>query len=123
MKTQTSVMTWIGWSVSALCILFLIADFGMKILNTKTSIDASTQLGWPAERVQTIGFICMICTILYVIPQTSIFGAIALSAYLGGATAVMMRSNTPYFFPIAFGIALWVGLLVRDDKARQLFKL
>ncbi|MEO8473254.1 MAG: DoxX family protein [Chryseolinea sp.] len=120
MKTPNTVMAWVGWSVSVLCILFLIVDFGMKILKTKISVDASVQLGWPADLVQTIGIICMVCTILYAIPQTSVIGAIALSAYLGGAVAIMMRSNTPYIFPIILGIMLWVGLVLRSGNVRTL---
>lgn len=117
---QATTIVWIGRIISILCILFLVVDAGMKIVKAKTSIEATVQLGWPVDLMQAIGIICLLCTLLYAIPKTAVIGAIALSTYLGGAVAIMVRSNTAYWFPILFGIFVWVGLLLRNEAVRKL---
>jgi hypothetical protein len=125
-QSQSKKMVWTGRIISGICILFLIVDAVMKLLNTKVSIEGSAQIGWPEDKVVSIGFMLLICTILYVIPGTAILGAILLTAYLGGATAIMLRAGNPghpYFFPVFFGILVWLGLFLRDSKLREMIPL
>jgi hypothetical protein len=66
------------------------------------------------------------CTALYVIPRTSTIGAILLTGYLGGATASQVRVGKPLFdtlFPVIFGVLIWGGLFVRDERLRALVPL
>src|SRR6478609_10535169 len=98
METTTSnskAARWTGHIISILVILFMVVDAGMKIVKAKPSMEGSIQLGWPAEYVQVIGILLMIFTVLYAIPRTAAWGALLMTAYLGGATAIMLRSNTP----------------------------
>jgi hypothetical protein len=71
--------------------------------------------------VQTIGILLTLFTILHVIPRTAVLGAVLITAYLGGAVAIMMKSGNPYYFPIVMGILLWVGLALRNPKVRTFF--
>jgi hypothetical protein len=125
-KPESKVTLWTGRVISILCILFLLVDAIMKVIKSQPALDGSAQLGWPKEDVQGIGIVLLVCTILYVIPRTAILGAILLTGYLGGATAVMVRASQeghPYFFPVAFGVFVWAGLFVRDKKLRALIPL
>jgi hypothetical protein len=66
------------------------------------------------------------CTVLYVIPQTSVLGAILLTGYLGGAVATHVRVGAgafPIVFPIIFGVLVWGGMLLRDGRLRELIPL
>lgn len=112
-----------GWVITILCILFLLVDAVMKIGNAAVSVKGSTDLGWPESQVQGLGVVLLLCTILYAIPRTAILGAIFLSCYLGGAVAVMTRLNIPYFFPIVFGILVWVSVYLRFPALRNVFPL
>jgi hypothetical protein len=60
--------------------------------------------------------------VVYLIPRTSIFGAVLLTGYLGGAVASQVRVGNPLFsqslFPIYFGALIWVGLYLRDARLR-----
>ena len=47
-----------------------------------------------------IGILEIVCTVVYVMPRTSMLGAILLTGYLGGATATHVRIGDPFFFPI-----------------------
>ena len=116
--TLSKKSLWAGWIISVLVILFLLVDAGMKIVKAAPSMEGSTKLGWPADGVQPIGFVLLICTILYTIPRTAIIGAILLTGYLGGAVAIMIHAQAPCYFPIVFGVLAWLGVYFRDAKLR-----
>ena len=69
----------------------------------------------------------LVCIALYVIPRSSVFGAILLTGYLGGAIATQVRVDAPLFsttlFPIYVALFLWGGLYFRDDRVRSLIPL
>ena len=110
----------IGWILTALSVLFLLVDGLMKVAKAAPSMEGSAALGWPAELVPVIGILLTLFTIIHMIPRTAILGAVLVTAYLGGAVSIMMRTGTPYFFPIVICILLWVGLGLRNPKVRQL---
>jgi hypothetical protein len=63
------------------------------------------------------------CTLLYVIPRTSVLGAILLTGYLGGATASHVRVGDSFIAPVVFGVLVWLGLFLRDARIRALIPL
>jgi len=70
--------------------------------------------------------VLLVCTVLYLIPLTSVLGAILLTGYLGGAVATHVRAGEGLFslvFPIIFGVLIWLGLYLRDDRLRALVPL
>ncbi|MES2377335.1 MAG: DoxX family protein [Bacteroidota bacterium] len=111
---------WTGWIISALVILFLLLDAGMKVIKSSISVDATVKLGLSADLVQPVGIILLICTILYILPRTAIIGAILLTGYLGGAIVVMLFAKQPYYFPLVFGVLAWLGLYLRDVRVKML---
>lgn len=95
----------------------------MKVIKAELSMKGSAELNWPMEAVQGIGIVLLLATILYAVPRTAVLGAIVLTGYLGGAVAVMIVANVPghpYFFPVVFGILVWAGQFLRDEKLRKL---
>ncbi|NHA08107.1 DoxX family protein [Mucilaginibacter sp. HC2] len=112
-----------GTVISVLCILFLLFDSIGKIVRYSESVSGTKQLGWSETAVQPLGIILLICTILYIIPKTKVLGSILLTAYLGGATATMMRVGFPLYFSIIFGILVWVGAYLTNSKLRDLIPL
>ena len=117
---------WTGRIITGIIVLFLLVDALMKVVESAPAMEGSVQLGWPEAAVQPIGIVLLLATILYVIPRTSILGAIVLTGYLGGATSVMVRAmqpGHPYLFPVVFGVLVWAGLFLRDEKVRALIPL
>ncbi|NML39452.1 DoxX family protein [Chitinophaga sp. G-6-1-13] len=112
-----------GKVISILVILFSLFDAIMKIIQNKYSMEGSVALGWPASQVQFIGFVLLIATILYAIPRTAVLGAILITAYLGGAVAIMIRAGQPFWFAVVFGILTWAGLYLQDNSIRNLIPL
>ncbi|MCF0071141.1 DoxX family protein [Dyadobacter sp. CY261] len=119
-KSQGNKGVLAGKIISALCILFLLFDAIMKVIKESHSIEGSAALGWPVDQVQSIGTALLISTILYIIPRTAFLGAILITGYLGGAIAIMVRVGQPLYFAAVFGVLVWVGLYLRDEKLRAM---
>ena len=70
---------WAGHIVSALSILFLLMDGVMKLVKPAFVVEATVKLGYPESIIFGLGFVLTLATVLYAIPQTSVFGAILLT--------------------------------------------
>ncbi len=117
---------WAGRIVSFLPALFLLMDGIMKLIKPPPVVQATVELGYSESVILALGIILLTATILYVIPQTSVLGAILLTGYLGGAVATHVRVSDGLFsivFPIVFGVLLWGGLWLRDLRVRALLPI
>ena len=114
---------WVGRIMSALPALFLILDGVMKLVKPEPVVEATVQLGYDESVIVGLGIILLSSTLLYLIPKTSVLGAILLTGYLGGAVATHVRVGHGLFeilFPVIFGVLLWGGLVLRDSRLRSL---
>ena len=118
---------WTGRVLSGLAILFLLFDGVMKFFMDKLppeALEAGAALQWPIEKMPLVGTILLLCLLLYVIPRTSVLGAVLLTGYLGGAIASHVRVSNPLFthtlFPIYIAILIWLGLYLRDPRVRNM---
>lgn len=113
---------WTGRVLSGLAVLFLLFDSTGKLLEVQPVIDGTRQLGYPREIVFTLGVILLSCVVVYLIPRTSVLGALLLTGYLGGAVASQARVGNPLFshilFPTYVAMLIWGGLVLRDARLR-----
>ena len=127
--TQTPISNgrlWTGRIMSWLPALFLLIDGVMKLFKPALVVEATVKLGYSESVIVPLGIVLTVCTILYLIPRTAVLGAILLTGYLGGAVATHVRAGEglfPISFPIIFGILLWGGLYLRDNRVRSLIPL
>lgn len=102
---------------------FLLLDGVMKLFKPDFVVKATVELGFPEAAIVPLGVVLTICTILYVIPQTTVLGAILLTGYLGGAVATHVHVGHGAFeilFPVVFGIFIWGALWLCDTRIRSL---
>jgi hypothetical protein len=111
---------WAGWGVSGLVALAMIASSVIKLAGPANVLQEFTRLGWPDSLTFTIGIIELACAVLYVIPQTSVLGAILLTGYLGGAVATHVRIEEGFISPVIIGVLAWLGIYLRDSRLRAL---
>lgn len=115
-----------GHIISALPVLFLLFDGVTKLVKPPFVLEATVRLGYPESAILGLGIVLIVCTVLYVIPRTSVLGAILLTGYLGGAVATHVRVGTSFFsvvFPVVLGMLLWLGLYTRDQRLHELIPL
>lgn len=114
---------WAGRIIGGLSVLFLLFDGAMKLVKPAFVVDATVNLGYDENTIIPLGVVLIVCTILYLIPATSVLGAILLTGYLGGAVATHVRASQGLFsiiFPVIIGILLWLSLYLLDVRLRAL---
>ena len=116
-------MLWVGRIASALPTAVLLLSGVMMLMKPAAVVQELVRLGYPERLALGIGILELACTIVYMIPRTSILGAILLTGYLGGATATHVRIGDPFYFPVLFGVLIWSGLFLRDERMRALLLL
>jgi len=114
---------WAGIIIGALPALFLLFDGVMKLAKPPVVVETTVRLGYPESIILPLGIVLLACVAVYLIPRTSVLGAILLTGYLGGAVASHVRLGDPLFThilsPVYFGALIWVGLSMRDDRLRE----
>ena len=110
--------------MSTLSALFMLMDAVMKLAKPAMVVEATVQLGYPESVIFGLGLVLLVCVILYVVPRTSILGALLLTGYLGGAVASNLRVGHPLFshilFPVYVAVLLWGGIYLREPRLRAL---
>ena len=119
-RTGSRRLIWSGRVMSGIAVLFLLFDSVGKLLQVQPVVDGTLQLGYPRDIVFTLGVILLTCLVAYVVPRTSVVGAVLLTGYLGGAIATHVRVANPLFthvlFPTYVAALLWGGLILRDAR-------
>jgi len=118
-----ALMLWAGRVMSALPVLMLLFSGVMKLMKPAPVVEGFAHLGYPEGLALGLGIVELACVVVYVIPRTSVLGAILLTGYLGGATATHLRIGEPFFMPIVLGALVWGGLFLRDERLRALIPL
>jgi hypothetical protein len=115
---------WAGRIISGLITAFMIFDAVIHLMKPAPVVEGFAKLNFPLSFAVPLGIIELLCVVLYVIPTTSILGAILLTGYLGGAVAIQMPTGNSLFgeilFPVYIGVFLWGGIYLRDEKLRAL---
>ena len=129
-RTSTSTKTlWAGRIMSGFVAFFLLVDAGFKLIRPlpAPAVEAFGKLGYPVEFAGGIGVLLLACVAVYLIPRTSVLGAILLTGYLGGAVASHVRVGDPWLshalFPVYVGLLVWGGLYFREPRLRAVIPL
>jgi Ca2+/Na+ antiporter len=115
---------WAGRIISGFITAFMIFDGVIHILRPAPVVEGFAKLHFPLRLAVPLAIVELVCLLLYVIPRTSILGAILLTGYYGGAVAIQLPTGNSLFgeilFPVYFGILLWAGIYLRDERLRSL---
>ena len=126
-STVSSGRLWTGRVIAGLIGAFMLLDAAMKFAKPPRVADAFVRTGWPIDLSVPLGFILLTSLILFLIPRTSVLGAILLTGYFGGAVASNRRLHEPLFshtlFPVYFGVLMWLSLWLREPRLTELAPL
>ena len=114
-------LIWTGRGLSALAALALVMSAVMKLTRNPAIVQSLVErYGYPASAIVPIGIVEISCVVVYLVPQTAVFGAILITGYLGGATATHVRVSEAFVTPVVLGVLIWLGVFLRDARLRAL---
>lgn len=123
-NTVSKAALWTGRVMSALPVLLILLGSVMKLMRHQSVLEGFARAGVPERLILPVGLIELVCVVVYLIPQTSVLGAILVTGLLGGATITTLRVGDPTFpMPVILGMLAWGGLYMRDLRLRALIPL
>lgn len=123
MATRVRRLVWVGRVISVLASLVFLMSAVMKLLGGPELTEGMAHLGLPERMILPLAILEIACVVVYVIPATSVLGAILLAGYMGGAICTHWRVGDPFFVQIALGMLVWLGLYLREDRLKRLIPL
>ena len=127
MKSSTWMVK-LGWVLTWLSAANMIGDSTGKMFFQPAQLLSEVQrLGESEISLVQLGVLQCTVAVLYLIPRTSILGAILMTGFLGGAEAMQIRVSGSGAFllmlPLVLGLLAWGGIWLRDDRLRELLPL
>ena len=118
--TTDRTMAWGGRGISALVAFVFAMSAFMKVRGGDEVLQGIVHLGLPESLILPLAILEISCLVVFLIPQTSVLGAVLLTGYLGGAVSAHLRVGDPIITPIVIGAFVWVALYLRDPRLRVL---
>jgi len=116
-------IVWIGRVISILLSLLFAMSAFMKMKHGPDVMQGMAHLGLPKSLITLLASVEISCAVIYAIPATAVLGAILLTGYIGGAILAHMRVGDPFFVQIGFGLFVWLGLYLRENRLKALLPL
>ena len=117
---QTKVKTYVGGTISVLVSLMFLVSAFFKFKGGPELAAGMAHLGLPDRMVLPLAVLELTCVIVYLIPPTSVLGAVLLTGYLGGAMCTHWRVGDPFYIHVGLGLAIWLGIYLREPRLKAL---
>lgn len=119
---------WIaGAVITALLGLFFAFDAIPKIAGMQFAREGTEGLGFSPDKTAVIGWVLLVCLIVFLIPRTAVLGALGLTAYLGGAVTINLHADKPLagfvLAAVYVGVLMWIGLILRRPELLRVLGL
>lgn len=112
---------WIGWVLGILPSLLLLFSATAKFLKPEGMEEALEPLGWRIGQMTGLGILEAAVAIIYLIPRTSVLGAVLITGYMGGAIATHVRIDDNFIVAhVLIGVLVWLGIWLREPRLRRL---
>lgn len=113
-------VVWVGRAISVLASLPFVMSAFLKLKGGAEVMQGMAHLGLPEPMIMPLAILEISCVVIYLVPVTSILGAILLAGYMGGAICTHWRVGDPFFVQIALGVFVWLGLYLREARLKGL---
>ena len=123
MLATSGKAVWAGRVISVLASLVFLFSAFLKLKGGPELAQGIAHLGLPESMVMPLAIVEISCTVIYLIPATSVLGAILLAGYVGGTICTHWRVGDPFFVQIVLGLLVWLGLYLREPRLKALIPL
>lgn len=114
---------WTGRVISILASLLFVFSAAMKLKGGPELSQGMGHLQLADSMILPLAILELTCVAVYLIPQTSVLGAILLAGYLGGAILTHWRVGDLVVVHIVLGLLIWLGLYLREPRLAALIPL
>lgn len=114
---------WIGRVLTGLVVAPFMMSAAMKFANGPQVAQGVEHLGWPPAMIIPLGVIEILCVLFYLLPPSSVLGAILLTGYIGGAIATHLRIGESPWLQVVLGVLVWLGLFLREERLAELLPI
>ena len=123
MEVATGRIAWVGRVTSVLVALVFLMSAFLKLKGGAEVMQGMAHLGLPESLIMPLAILEVSCAVIYLIPATSVLGAILLTGYMGGAICTHLRVGDPFFIQITLGVFVLLGLFLRERRLAGLIPL
>jgi sorbitol-specific phosphotransferase system component IIC len=113
-------VVWTGRVITVVVSLLFLFSAVMKFIGGAEVKEGMAHLGLPESMIIPLGILEIACVLVYLIPVTSVLGAVVLTGYLGGAICTHWRVGDPFLPQVAIGLVIWLGVYLREPRLRAL---
>jgi hypothetical protein len=117
---------WTGYTISLLVGLMFAFNVLVKLFPAvfyPQIIEQMAGIGLPAWILTPIAILEAICVVTYLIPATSVLGAILFTGYIGGTILTHLRVEQPVYMQVSLGVLIWLGLYLREPRLHELLPI
>jgi DoxX-like family len=116
-------IVWTGRVLTGVVSLLFFFSAAMKFVGGAEVKEGMAHLGLPESMTIPLGILEAACTVVYLIPATSVLGAILLAGYMGGAICTHWRVGDPFVGQIAIALVIWLAIYLREPRLKALIPL
>jgi hypothetical protein len=123
MAARAGKLVWTGRVISGLVALLFLMSAIMKLRGGPEVVQGMEHLGLPESMIFPLGILELACAIIYLVPATSVLGAILLTGYIGGAICTHWRVGDSFIVVIVLGLLVWLGIYLQERRLKALLPL
>jgi len=120
LELASGKIVWTGRVITVLVSLLFLFSAAMKFMGGAEVKEGMAHLGLPESMIIPLGILEAACTVIYLIPATSVLGAILIAGYIGGAICTHWRVGDPFLPQVAIGLVIWLGIYLREPRLKAL---
>ena len=123
MEAVGGKVVWTGRVITIVVSLLFLFSAAMKFMGGAEVKEGMAHLGLPESMIIPLGILELACTVVYLIPSTSVLGAILLAGYMGGAICTHWRVGDPFLPQLGIALVVWLAVYLREPRLKALIPL
>ena len=103
----------IYWVLTGLVAFIFLGSAVGKFTADQKALEMAASMGLDANTFKMLGFIEILCLVLFILPRTGIIGTLLLCAFIGGAIATHLEHGQPFVAQCIIQAFLWAVAFYR----------
>jgi hypothetical protein len=103
----------IYWVLTGLVAFIFLGSAVGKFTADQKALEMAASMGLEANTFKALGFIEILCLVLFILPRTGIIGTLLLCAYMGGAIATHLEHGKSFVAQCIIQAFLWAVAFYR----------